>query len=207
VEVRLQVPPPLATPLTIERRSPVEADLLGEGGELIASARVVADVDLEAPEAATPAVAGASARPLDPASHPFPTCFVCGPGRDDRDGLRIFAGPVAGDDGQAVQRFAAPWIPDDSLPNDAGVVANEIVWAALDCPGGQAVLVATDQASAVVLGTITASHDQPVIVGRTYTLTSWLLGREGRKFTCGALLADEHGTVIGRSRAIWIAVA
>ena len=44
-------------------------------------------------------------------SHPFPTCFSCGVGRDPGDGLRIFPGRVsdvaAGDDGAPSARVAA----------------------------------------------------------------------------------------------------
>ena len=40
--------------------------------------------------------------------HAFPTCFVCGPERQDGDGLRIFAAPV-----EARDVVAAPWIPHE----------------------------------------------------------------------------------------------
>ena len=73
--------------------------------------------------------------------HAYPTCFTCGPERDD--GLGIFAGPVEGRDGIV----ASPWTPQEVRP--------EIVWAALDCPSGWA--VDDFQREGVLLGRMAAS--------------------------------------------------
>jgi len=50
--------------------------------------------------------------------HPYPTCFVCGPGRAAGDGMRVFPGPLSGRD-----IYAAPWQPDGSLLDGDGWVA------------------------------------------------------------------------------------
>ena len=61
-------------------------------------------------------------------SHPFPTCFSCGTGRADGDGLRIFPGRVgdATDEGRAARpRVAATWTPDPSVAEDFHAYADE----------------------------------------------------------------------------------
>jgi hypothetical protein len=64
----------------------------------------------------------------NPQRHQYPECFVCGPGRTQRDGLRILTGPVSGRPGLQ----AAPWTPDSSLGD--GMLDDVFVWASLDCP-------------------------------------------------------------------------
>src|SRR5690606_2306435 len=59
--------------------------------------------------------------------HPFPECFVCGPAREERDGMRLTPGRLG--DG----RTACVWTPGPDLAGRP-----ELVWAALDCPGGWA---------------------------------------------------------------------
>src|SRR5690606_13318613 len=71
----------------------------------------------------------ATARYAGFAAHPAPECFVCGPTRG-ADALRIFCGSVSQDG-----VVAGPWTPDRSLAPDGTTIADEFVWAALDCPG------------------------------------------------------------------------
>ena len=91
--VTLRSPPPLDRPLRVEREarraSLWDDELLVAEGELVggASAAPPAPVGLE--EACR-----AAERYEWRFDHPYPTCFVCGPGRAAGDGLRIFPGPV-----------------------------------------------------------------------------------------------------------------
>ena len=74
-------------------------------------------------------------------SHPFPTCFACGTGREEGDGLRIFPGPVGG-----AAAVAATWTPHPSVAARLARVPRDhprgrrspVTWAALDCVGGWA---------------------------------------------------------------------
>ena len=75
-------------------------------------------------------------------SHPFPTCFACGPDRAEGDGLRIFPGPVTPtvgrrDPGRA-HLDAAPE-RRRGLPHlrrrTRRAPASPVTWAALDCVG------------------------------------------------------------------------
>ena len=62
-------------------------------------------------------------------SHPFPTCFACGTGRAEGDGLRIFPGRVAdatdtpGE--QPRPRVAATWTPDSERHADDHTYATD----------------------------------------------------------------------------------
>ena len=206
-EVRLHLPPPLDEPLAAERDGD-QVVLHDAAGAVVASGHridaVVSSGDGEPPEPtpATWAEAGSVTVPWSVDDHPFPQCFVCGPARAAGDGLRIFAGRTSGDP----PVFAAPWTPDPSVAGPDGRVGTEVIWAALDCPGGQAVSVFGGEEQAVVLGTMQASWDEAPRVGERYVLTSWPIAASGRKHTSGALLSDEAGRVLGRSRSVWIAV-
>jgi hypothetical protein len=128
VEVTLRRPPPLEKPLEVEVED--AGGSLLDGNELVAAARA-AELEVEVPEPVSQTEAETAAQRCELLlhDHPFPTCFVCGPDRSERDGLRIFPGPV---DGREI--VAAAWTPDRSLADPDGSVREEIMWAALDCP-------------------------------------------------------------------------
>ena len=129
VEVTLRRPPPLDTRLVVEQMGD-RYEVRSAGGEVVAVAQPVTEpVQPVAPVFDIPADASSA---LPDASHPFRTCFTCGPDRAPGDGLRIFAKCIAG---QSV--LADRWVPDESFGEE---IPPEIVWAALDCPGGWAAL-------------------------------------------------------------------
>src|SRR5262245_20398088 len=111
VTVRLMKPPPLDTGFEAEISEKDGGITVTHGGDLIAQARLGPPLVLEPP------VPPSYVETLDASvhypgfkEHPYPTCFVCGTERARGDGLRVFAGPVAGR-----EIFAAPWVPDPSL--------------------------------------------------------------------------------------------
>ena len=153
--VTLRRPPPLATPMAVERDGEGSVRI-HHGRTLIAEATSApGGPPLEIPGpvslAEAHAVAGRARYYTDPV---FPDCFVCGIGRQPGDGLRIFPGPVPG---RAL--WAAPWTPDPSVTGADGRVRPEVVWAALDCPSGIAAAEAAclSQDTAILLGRMTAS--------------------------------------------------
>jgi hypothetical protein len=180
-EVTLRRPPPLGRPLRFDGAR------LWDGEQLVAeSARVSLELELPAPvslECATAAARGY----LGFVEHAFPTCFVCGPERED--GLGIFAGPV---DGQAL--VASPWRPAEVSP--------ELVWAALDCPGAFA--VGLSGRGEVVLGRLAARIDRLPGAGEPCVVVGWPLGQDGRKLYAGTALFDAAGEPLARARATWI---
>lgn len=196
-EVSLRAPPPLERDLGVDRVA--EGVLVHDGGTVVAQGRR-AMLDLEPGLAVTPEQASdASAVGFErwQATHPFPTCVVCGPDREPGDGFQIFPAPL--EEG----RFAAAWTPHDSLAADDGSVRPECVWAALDCPTS-APLANYGEGPPIVLARLATSIDAPVMAGAAHALVSSELGREGRKREAACVLFDSAGTALARARALWI---
>jgi hypothetical protein len=199
-EVTLRAPPPLDTPLTIQRGEQ-KASLVRGDGALIAEA-VPATIAIDVPNAVSMDAArlAASANPWRD-RHPYPTCFVCGPRRQPGDGMRIFPGPVQGE-----PVFAAPWTPEASLADAQGMVRDEFVWAALDCPSG----VVTDRfgdVGRILLGRLAAHLRLPVAAGRPHLVEAWTVAREGRKLNTASALYTGDGALCAVARAVWIEVS
>jgi hypothetical protein len=198
VTVRLRRPPPLAAPMPAERLGDRRV-IVRHDGETVAEARPAAlELELPAPVSRLDAVA-ASMRFRGWRQHSFPGCFVCGPQRARGDGLRIFAGEVAGRQEPAV--VAAPWIPDASLARGDGRVAPEFMWAALDCPGYFAV---APDGRLMLLAELTAEVRRRLRVDEPAVATGWRIGGEGRVHEAGTALFGEDGELCGLARAVWI---
>ncbi|MGE0493539.1 MAG: hypothetical protein AB7S38_30300 [Vulcanimicrobiota bacterium] len=195
VEVTLRVPPPLGVELQVEQEG--DCVRLLEGNTLVAEARP-ATLELVCPPSPGLARAQEAAKKyVGHDHHPFPTCFVCGPGRPEHEGLRIFAGPIGGG------KVAAPWTPDPGLGRD-GFVRPEFLWCALDCPGAFA--VEQSEESPRVLGRLVASLEQPLPVAQPAVVVGWSLGVERRKAFAGTAIYDQAGKLCARARATWIAL-
>ena len=124
------------------------------------------------------------------ADHPFPTCYVCGPRRATGDGLRIFPGPLPGG------RTAAPW----TVPADVSAVT---LWAALDCPGGWAIIA---PGRPYVLGRMAARVHAVPPGGARCVVTGVVARVEGRKATVRSALYAEDGTLLALARSTWISI-
>jgi hypothetical protein len=185
-EVTLLRPPPVG----------VDLDLVGhelrQGDVVLAEARRAPPFDLDVPAPVSVEEAEeASKRYPGFQHHAYPTCFTCGPERDD--GLRIFPGPVEGRDGLV----ASPWTPEEVRP--------EIIWAALDCPGGWA--VDDFQREGVMLGRMAAGIRELPRVGERHVVVGWPVGEEGRKRHAGSALYSASGEVLALARSTWIVPA
>lgn len=204
VTVTLRKPPPLATSLDVVS---VENGLeLRQGDEVVATA-VPAAAGPQAPAWADPDLAGPYAGFTD---HPFPTCYVCGPERG-ADALRIFPGTLP--DG----RTAARW----TVPEDVTAVT---VWAALDCPGGWAIIApggphvcapaaiddgspsARNNSRPYVLGRITVAVDSVPSPGAECVIVGEFIRSEGRKGFVRTGLFDADRGLLAAAGAVWIAV-
>ena len=190
--VTLRTPPPLETPLA------VVSD--GDGGvRLMRGETMVAEASRSRLEVdPVPPVDTATARAASEAypgliSHPFPECFVCGPQRPPGDGLRLFPGRLG--DG----RTACTWTV---TPEFAG--RSELVWAALDCPGGWSAEI---EGRPMVLGRLTAVIDAVPAAGEECIVMGRLLGAEGRKTWTSSTVYAEDGHELGRAHATWISIA
>lgn len=197
-EVRLLRPPPLEKTLTVEAGND-GAVLLRDGEATVAQARP-APLDLAVPAPPSLAQAAEAVKGYVCAEdHFFPTCFVCGPQRRIRDGLRIFPGPVGG---RGV--VASPWTPDDTLTDQFGQVRPEFVWASLDCPGAFAVI--GDCVSPVVLGSLTAEILKMPGSGQECIALGWEIERQGRKRFAGTALFASEGELLAKAKAVWIQI-
>lgn len=194
VECTLRNPVPLNTPMQIEPRD--GGAVLRSGEKVIVEATpAVLDVAPPAPvsiETAERAMAHSPA--LDP-SHPFPTCFVCGPKRHQHDGLRIFPA-TAGEN-----LYVAAWIPDAEFGDSSGHLRTEFLWAALDCPTGFA--AGFPVAGKLVTGRLAVQQLRPIRVESPCVLMSWPLRVDGRKhFSAACLYQDQE--LCALARATWI---
>ncbi|MGH7402535.1 MAG: hypothetical protein ACREKQ_08925, partial [Candidatus Rokuibacteriota bacterium] len=123
---------------------------------------------------------------------------VCGPAREWGDGLAIFPGPLPGR-----RLVAAPWAPDPTLFDKGGAVRPEFVWAALDCPGGFALLEAFGRRK-VVLSQLTASLIRPLEVGARWIVMGWPFAAEGRTLMGASAIVSESGELHALASAILV---
>src|SRR5262245_3646269 len=186
-EVTLRLPPPLDTPLAVERSDGVVRVLDDE--RLVAEAKPT-DLPLDAHAPPSFEEASSAALPEGDQESPFPQCFVCGPHRAPGDGLRIFAGPLHD------RVVAAPWVPIEPYTGP------EFVWAALDCPGAYA--CGFGERGVLVLGRLAARVEALLEPGERCVVVGWLLGEDGRKAYAGTALYGEDGRLLGLARATWI---
>lgn len=198
VTVRLLRPPPLDADMTV-----CAADdgnwLVEHAGQRLAEARLASLDDLVLPATVTSAEAAEAARQApwsDPARHPCPGCFVCGPLRAVGDGLRLFAGPVAGHG-----CVATGWVPDASLAGSDGSVKPEFLAAALDCPGFQALQTGMKP---WLLGEYTCRIDRPVHTAEHCVITGWKIETRGRRAIVGTALYGEDGLLSAVAKGVWI---
>lgn len=187
VEVTLRRPPPLESELDIARDGDAVRAL--DNGVLVAEAR---PASAQRPDAVAPVALDVAAEIAKTyagyAEHPFPTCYVCGTEREDGLGLR----PGVLGDG----RTATPWHVGDDL-------GDVTMWAALDCPGGWAVIGA---GRPYVLGRIAVWIDALPRPGDTCVVMGRHIGGEGRKADTLSTVYGPNGTVLATARATWIAI-
>jgi len=196
IEVTLKAPPPLETSLTVSLTGN-EARLLEGEREIASARRVTAETPALEPPSLLEATAAAE-RYAGFQQHLFPECFVCGPARRENDGLRIFAGTHTSE-----RYVAAPWTPDLSLADPAGLVRSEFIWAALDCPGYFGLM---RPGLAAVLGRMTTEIASELEPGQACVVLGWPLAVTGRKHYSGTALYAADGRLIGKAQTTWVAV-
>lgn len=186
-QVTLRKPPPLDAPMEV--RDADSGVVVYHQEQLIAEATGATPDGEPAPAVPFDRAVAVSVGYPGFADHPFPTCYVCGPDRSG-DGLRIFPGPLP--DGST----AAPWwVPEEISP--------ATVWAALDCPGGWAILA---PGRPYVLGRITARVDVVPEPGTECVVVGAVSSVEGRKAQLRSALYDSDGALLAQASAVWIAV-
>jgi hypothetical protein len=129
---------------------------------------------------------------------------VCGHRRVLGDGLRIFAGPEPGAGPDRGQIRVAGWRPDPAFLDGDGRLRPELVWSALDCPGGWAL------AGPGNTGTLQVEIREPVDGRRPLIVMGWRADtptpRAGsRRRHAGTALFDARGRLLAVGAAIWVA--
>lgn len=210
IRVALRQPPPLDTAMQVIDGDDGGVAALRDGSP-VATATVVADED--EPLAPVEPVSASDARSAlsgfpGHTTHAFPTCFVCGTDRDEGDGLRIFPGPVADQDG--APRLAATWTPHPSVAEDFHTYGDQVpraslptTWAALDCIGAWAGDFA---ARPMVLAGMTARIATLPAIGEEHVVVGLARRRDGRKNFTAAALYDSAGRLVGSAEHLWITV-
>ncbi len=197
VTVRLLAPPPLDTPLQLAPEAEAGRWVVTLGGQrLIEARRETLDFQVPAPVAYIDALDAALHMPTAD-QHPCPGCFVCGPSRARGDGMRLFAGPVAGRD----DVVATSWRPAAEFCAADGKVRPEIIAAALDCPGFQALRTGLQP---WLLGEYHCRIDRRVHAEEPCVIVGWKLEEKGRRSLVGTALFDEDGELCAVARGTWI---
>ena len=192
--VRLHRPPPLDRDLEIVGDGATFR--LMDGEEKIATA-TPASVEVDPPRPPSLAEARvAGSRFTGFRSHIFPGCFVCGPQRQDGDGLCIFPGAFE------AGAVAAPWQPTADLCDADGLVRVEFIWAALDCPGYFAV---QEQAGPAVLGELAVSIRERPGRAEPLAVVGWGIESAGRKHRAGTALYSGD-TLVASAAATWVSL-
>jgi len=196
VSVSLRMPPPLDQELVVARDEGGLQLHLDDGTVVAIAERATVDIELP-PCPSYDEVVEAQPNYAGFAFHALPTCFVCGPSREEGDGLRIFASPL----GDIV---AAPWTPTEDLA-EGGEVRTEFVWAALDCPGYFAVIHAMgSRGEKILTARMAVEQVAPVNAGDPHIIVGWQTRSEGRKHWAGTALFDVDGALKAKSEALWI---
>jgi hypothetical protein len=190
VQVTLRQPPPLETSMLLTED---RTTCLFAGATVMEAKRIDEDLEHVDPVSYDEA-ADAMTRYLGLQSHPFPTCFACGPDRSD--GLGIFPGRLD------ERRVASAWTPDPSL-TQSDEVGIPITWAALDCIGGWSSDI---DKRPMVLGRMACTVDAAPRVGEPHVLVGRWLGTDGRKTYTLATLYDSDERIVARAGHIWIEV-
>ena len=194
--IRISSPIPLDTPLTPVREG--DQVRLMKDDQLILTARPNT-LKLTAPKPPTlPDALKAPEKPISFGDAGPSTCFVCGRNRDEGDGLRIWCGEVDGFDG-AVD----VWTPHPNFADEDGLTRPEVMWGALDCPGGYCL---PEENRRVLLGEMTAEIYERPPVGEPTILTSWLDRSEGRKHFAGTAMFSADGRLLAQADTLWIEV-
>lgn len=200
VSVSLKAPPPLDRDLDLTARD--DGWALLDGDDVVAQTRagaVLTGADADPGGAVDPQ----RARALEPTyaglrSHPFPTCFVCGPDREPGDGLRIFPGRLDDD------RVASTWTPDSSVADHDGV-GTAVTWAALDCVGGWSSDLENRPMVLAAMSAGVLPGQSPPLAGSTYVVVGRHVRAEGRKTWTASGMYDDTGALLATAQHLWIA--
>jgi hypothetical protein len=196
----LRAPMPLDTPMALiqdSRNVRIESeagDLIGEAGP---GDRAVLVAPPPAPSMDAATAAGGTFPGLTRPFHPI--CFCCGDKLEEGHGLRVFTGQL---DGAAAGVVAGSWTPNPAFADAHGLIPDEVIWAALDCPGAVSWVVTGGGGG--LLGTMTCEILRRPKTNEPCIVVAWPLEQSGRKRLSGTALYAADGELMALSHQIWI---
>jgi hypothetical protein len=132
----------------------------------------------------------------------FPTCIVCGPEPVHPLGQRLHPRPY-GD-----EAIVTPWVADEELGDDRGMIDPLIVSAVLDCPtvwASMAYIRSLGHVGALLADyRVQVFHSAPVM--EPLRTVARLDAGQGRKIRARSALVDEDGTVYAVAAALHVSV-
>ena len=196
----LRAPMPLDTPMSLIRDGQ-SVRIESEAGALIGEAGPAdRGVLVQPPPAPSPAAAATAGGGFPGLTRPFhPICFCCGDKLDEGYGLRVFAGQL---DGAAEGVVSGSWTPNPAFADAEGLIPDEVVWAALDCPGSVSWVVMGGGGG--LLGTMTCEVLRRPKANEPCIVLGWPLEQSGRKRLSGTALYAADGELMALSHQIWI---
>jgi len=200
VEVTIRRRIPVGEPMEVRRLEGGRIELRGAEGPILQAAPGEPRVELPTPVG--PAEAEDAARRfLGYTWTPSSTCLTCGTHRDEGEGLRVFPGPVAGRPGLV----AAPWVPHPNFAGQDGLLPEEFVWAALDCPGAWALRGdPSEPYRRTVTVQMTARVDRPVRAGEPHVVMAWPVPGRRRLLDAACAVIGPDGRVAAVATTVWL---
>lgn len=196
--VAMRLPTPLDTPLAYNTDGDAPAQLI-DGDKLVAEAKLADPAALPEPPA-PPTLAEAEAAGATALSY-HPTCLSCGDKLDAASGLRVLVGQL---EGRPAGQLAGVWTVDPAFTDSDGLAPEEIVWAAIDCPGYYA-WVATEGRHGAMTGTMQAEVLERPAAGDRCIVLAWPIERPSeRRQVSGVALFSADGRLLARALQVWI---
>ncbi|MTE14529.1 PaaI family thioesterase [Nocardia aurantiaca] len=190
---------PVGTPILLSRPEPGHAALTAVDDALLVQASPAALTLDPIPAPPWSDAVNAVEAALSSPHRAVTDCYGCGVACDPGRGLRLFPWRVPG-----TEIMAAAWTPDPGLADDNGELPPEVVWSALDCPGGLAAFIFSRMGQGAFTAAMTATQLAPITAGSDYISHAWAMHHDGRKHTVGVALSTSDGDLCALSEALWI---
>ena len=190
-------PVPLGVELSIELDMTGEARLVD--GDIVFATGHLHETCLDHPDLPTWEAAEKASRAYAAMTdNEHPNCFGCGPAMPAGRGMRVFTGPIEGN-----ELVAAAWSPSDAFAGPDGELLSVYVWSALDCPGGRARRQFLSSEPAVT-AYLAVQEVAPVRAGKPHLVMGWPIRQDGRKSFVGMAIFDIDGGLCAAGHALWI---
>ncbi|MFF2082617.1 PaaI family thioesterase [Nocardia sp. NPDC058176] len=190
---------PVGTPVTLPVEEPGHASLVDMDGTLLVQAAPATLYTTPPPTPSWDTANAATESALASPKRQVTDCFGCGIECAPGHGLRLFSWAIPDH-----RIMTAAWTPDPRLADDTGELPPEIIWSALDCPGGLAAMVFDGLARGAVTAALTATRYRPTPADADYIVHAWPIHHDGRKHTVGVALSTRNGDLCALAEALWI---